>query len=386
MEKVTSFFKNTADTIKGYFQSSPESQEDIDKIQAERKAYYDDIKAFQTKVSDDLKLDKISPETGVELNALIKSSQEWLTNNPNATYLEVNNKHVNFPKLYEPIYEREVPQNQLLILIYALQAIFDEVSSRLEDSGSTLAGLSSSQKSDWTTMVNSVKSVLDNEIKWYQNNTGKDGIIYTQEIDTLITKIVNITTILDTKMNWSGGDTFTSYVKLNGDSVKKNKNPMPWLMKDQVEKNKITRKALAAQQYSNTKLVAESTSIALSIFGSFILTAIIIYGASLAANMAIGREIHYRIFYFIFAWNPVITPIIFAYTALMALKGHPIPYYGILPISTEPATTRLGKILWYPFLYMSYQYVIKSKADFVSYLTAVGDAVMSMPKPDAIQL
>ena len=379
MEKVTSFFKNTADTIKGYFQPSPQSQEDIDKIQAERKAYYDDIKAFQTKVSDDLKQDKISPETGVELNALIKTSQEWLTNNPNATYLEVNNKHVNFPKLYEPIYEREVPQNQLLSLIYALQAIFDGFSSKLEDDKK----LSSSQKSDWITMINSVKPVLDNELKWYQNNPGKDGIIYTQQHDTLITKIVNITTILDTKMNFSGADSVSGYVKLNG---KKEKNPSPWLMKDQVSKNKATRDALAAQQYNNTKLVAESTSIALSIFGSFILIAIIIYGASLAANLAIGRDIYYRIFYFIFACNPVITPIVFAYTALMALKGNPIPYYGILPISTEPATTRLGKILWYPFFYIGDQFEVKSKADFVAHLTAVGNAVMSMPKPDAIQL
>ena len=382
MEKVTTFFKNTADTVKGYFQSSPQSQEEIDKIQAERKAYYDDIKAFQTKVSDDLKQYKISPETGVELNALIKSSQEWLTNNPNATFLEVNNKHENFPKLYEPIYERELPKNLLLGIIYQLQGHFDMVLSLLNSPAADK--LDSSMKSDMIIMLKELISILNNQLKWYQNNPAKDGIIYTQEIDTLTTKLINIITPFDAK--YPNKTTFAKEVQAGIDNAKKNTKPTPWLMKDQVSKNKATRDALAAQQYSNTKLVAESTSIALSIFGSFILIAIIIYGASLAANLAIGRDIYYRIFYFIFACNPVITPIVFAYTALMALKGNPIPYYGILPISTEPATTRLGKILWYPFFYIGDQFEVKSKADFVAHLTAVGNAVMSMPKPDAIQL
>ena len=70
----------------------------------------------------------------------------------------------------------------------------------------------------------------------------------------------------------------------------------------------------------------------------------------------------------------------------MALKGHAIPYYGILPISTEPATTRLGKIVWYPFFYIGDQFEEKSKADFGESLTKIAKAVMSMPKPDAIQI
>jgi len=389
METVTTFVRNTADTVKSYVQTSPQTQEEIDKIQAERKKYYDDIKTFQTKVTKDLTDNKISPETGIELSALIKSSQEWLTNNPNATYLEVNNKHVNFPKLYEAIYERELHKNQLLSYIYFVQYLCDIFAGLLNDEKQT-AGMTSEMKNDFTGLINSVTTVINTQLIWYQNNPKKDGIIYTQEIDNLTTKLINIAIPLDAKYNpmfqVPQDKNLSSFIKEEGRKRKEDKNPTPWLMKEQVAKNKALIQASAEQEYSNNKLIKESTSIAFSVFGSFILIAIILYGASLAANIAIGRDIHYRIFYFIFSCNPIVTPIIFAYTALMVLKGHPIPYYGILPISTEPATTRLGKILWFPFFYKGDEFEVKSKADFVSHLAAVGTAVLSMPKPDAIQL
>ena len=382
MEKVTTFLKNTADTVKSYVQTSPQSKEEIDKIQAERKAYYDDIKAFQTKVTKDLNDNKISPETGIELSALIKSSQEWLTNNPNATYLEVNNKHVNFSKIYEVIYEREPHKNALLQFIYSFDSLTDLVISQLN---SSQANISSSLKSDLITLLNSFKPIISTELNWYENNPEADGIIYTQEIDSLITKLVNLAVQVEAKYP-EIKDGWSKWIKAVGEKFRETTNAKPWLLKEEVAKNKVRRKASQDREFNNNKLIKDSTSIAFSVFGSFILTAIILYGASLAANMAIGRDNYYRIFYFIFACNPVITPIIFAYAALMALKGHPITYYGILPISTQPAVTRLGKILWFPFFYKGDEFEVKSKADFIAHLAEIGTAVLSMPKPEPIQL
>ena len=83
---------------------------------------------------------------------------------------------------------------------------------------------------------------------------------------------------------------------------------------------------------------------------SFFLILLIIFCGSLAANQAIGRDPVYRVIYFI--WGMVFFPVVAIQSLLQRLRVGPIPMYGILPISTEDGTTRLGKLLWSPFYWI----------------------------------
>ena len=45
-------------------------------------------------------------------------------------------------------------------------------------------------------------------------------------------------------------------------------------------------------------------------------------------------------------------PIVLLYTMFTRMRYGPIPYYAILPLTIEPATTRLGRILNFPFYWI----------------------------------
>jgi hypothetical protein len=91
---------------------------------------------------------------------------------------------------------------------------------------------------------------------------------------------------------------------------------------------------------------------ALKTFFGLLLFAICILGGSLAANQAIGRSRPYRILYFIYGIIPIFMPIVILYSIYSRLRFGPIPYYAILPLTIEPATTRLGRILNFPFYWI----------------------------------
>jgi hypothetical protein len=122
----------------------------------------------------------------------------------------------------------------------------------------------------------------------------------------------------------------------------------------------------ARLEFKATDVLTTSLSVAGQVFGSLFLILLIIFCGSLAANQAIGRDPIYRVIYFI--WGMVFFPFVAIQCLLQRLRVGPIPMYGILPVSTEPGTTRLGKLLWAPFYWIP---DIKSDAMKEEYLKSL---------------
>jgi hypothetical protein len=85
--------------------------------------------------------------------------------------------------------------------------------------------------------------------------------------------------------------------------------------------------------------------------GLFVVAFLLMCG-SFAANFAIGRVPAYRVLYFIWGSLPPFAPFVLLYAIYKRLSEGRLPIYAILPLSIEPATTRFGKFLWYPFYWV----------------------------------
>jgi hypothetical protein len=111
--------------------------------------------------------------------------------------------------------------------------------------------------------------------------------------------------------------------------------------------------------------------IALKVFFSLLLVAVCIVSGSLAANAAIGRHTGYRVLYFIYGCIPFFVPFIIFYTIYRRISEGPLPYYGILPVSLEAATTTLGKYLWWPFYWIPDHLSVEETDTFQKALEAI---------------
>jgi hypothetical protein len=111
---------------------------------------------------------------------------------------------------------------------------------------------------------------------------------------------------------------------------------------------------------------------AMSVFFSLLVIGLCIMAGSFAANMAIGRDPPYRVLYFLYGAIPIFAPFVLLYGIYKRLRYGPFTIYSILPVSIEPATTRLGKILWFPFYWIPDE---KSIAEYDLYRKAVEAAI-----------
>jgi hypothetical protein len=350
----------------------PPTDAQIASIQQERLKFYNDLKTFQTNVSNQLASNQISPDTSQQLNALVVAAQQWLRSNPDATSLQVTTQQDDLTALAQPIYERELAKNQYLFMLWMAQARQDEYVNDIGDFKKRFDNLYKPSSS----LITSLSKLLDEEFEWIEKNPSETGLTYTQRIDSASLAAQSILTAYPA---------FITELQRLTPLFKTNTKPYWWTEKANNEKNKINSEQLSKAKFNYQRLAQDSTSLALRIFGYFLIITLIIFAASLASNMAIGRDWPYRIFFFIFSINPLLTPIILAYTALEALKGRPIEYYALCPLSTEPAKTRLGKILWWPFYYESDQNQLKLAQAFLAAVEATGEAVKSASKPAAFK-
>ena len=351
------------------FPPKPPSPDEFNAIKKERDGFYADLKSFQDKVKQEEASSVISPDTSNQLTSLIADAQKWLRTNPNANSLEVKTERDDLTQKAKPIYERETAKNQYLHMLWYAESVF----SIYNNDSSFKEGINNNVYKPSATQLSNFTKELANEFTWIRQNPSETALTYTQRIDTALQKYVKI--FSDNK--------FLTPDLISSLSTQYKSSAFPYWWKTKAE---IPIKAVASQNleksvYNNQRLITNSTILGLQIFGSLILVVLILFGGSLAANHAIMRDPIYKIFYFIFGCNPLLTPIIFAYTALLALKGRPIKYYGVLPISTEPAKTRLGKILWWPFYYEQDTAYAESVKKFVETLDTIGQAVKSTAEP-----
>jgi hypothetical protein len=336
--------------------SPPPDAETRKEIKGERESLYNDLKNFQKKVQQQRDAKTLTPESAEELSSVILETQEWLRKNPNANILEVKSQRDDLETKTDPIYERDRPRSVLDTFIVSMNY---QLSVAI-DSGK--------YKKD---RIPIGQKTLKNELAWTTKHRKERGMVYGQRLDSLKNQLAKDLEVPKTELDAIE----TTINEGNPASVKKT-----------IEENIVAKEVKDANEFNTTRLINRTFSIGIGTFAGFILFVLILFGGSLAANMAISREPIYRIFYFVYGSLPWFTPFIYLYAALLSIKGEAVKYYGVLPISTQPATTRLGKILWWPFYYETDKYESEQSAKFIDSLSEVAGKVLAVAKPPAVQL
>jgi hypothetical protein len=302
-----------------------ENPEDIKQVRQARTEFQNYLSQIQKNTSTDVNAKRLTPESGASILSEVKKGFDWLQKNPNANYSNVLAKYDAITAEIKRISGTDKPKRELKNTFIALKPFATKL---LEE-----------KRIDEAQEVK-LKRLAEDEEKWYNKNSKTaTEIDFSQEQlkinDTIISIIPdsNIRSLLTTEINnikdLSTGDLASLIAKAEAD-IKQKKD-----------------KEVNVKEGVNVIL-----STALKVFLILILVAFCLMAGSLAANYAIGREPMYRIFYFIYGSIPLFSPLVYLYFMYKRLYEGPFSYYGFLPISTEPAITRLGKLVMYPFYWM----------------------------------
>jgi hypothetical protein len=178
-----------------------------------------------------------------------------------------------------------------------------------------------------------LKDVIKNEEEWYAKNTKTaTELDYITEIQDLNNKVLDI---------GLKPDVIEKSAKINLEKETKE-------AKEANEKTKIVDE----NEVSLTKGASIVGNTAFTVFIRFLYYFLLVLSATYAANLAIGRPPIYRLLYFLYGLIPYFVPFVLIYVIYTRIRNGPIPIYAILPVSTEPALTRLGRYLWYPFFWI----------------------------------
>jgi len=359
----------------------PLSKEDREEIIKVRNAYTDGLTDFRKKATDQKNLGTMSPDTAKQCYDLITVYQKWLVEKPEAGALEIINKGYEFHEKLQAISERELAKNQYLTALWTLKSYLN-----IWDNTPDIKKASTIKEyPGLLTSIPLASKEIDKQFEWIKKHPEEYSFVYTQQIDSLMD---NMLTIFQNETQGAAAiEWFRGIAKNNNDW-----RTLQWwkirgsIKLDQSNMEKENRKDFSSNKLTPKQIAIDSFTLSQQIFWSLIIFFLILMGGSIASNMAIGREWYYRVFFFIFGCNPYLTPIIYAYAALQALKGKSVRYYGVLPTSTDPAKTRLGKIIWWPFYYEADQEQEVLTSDFLKSLDTIAQQVKSMPKPPPVQI
>jgi hypothetical protein len=303
-----------------------ENPEDIKQVRQARTEFQDYLSQIQKNTSIDVNAKRLTPESGASILSEVKKGFDWLQKNPNANYSEVLAKYDAITAEIKRISSTDKPKQELKNMFTALKPIADDL-------------LEKRKRIDETQAVK-LKRLAEDEEKWYtKNSKTATDIDFSQEKlkmnDTIITIVPDsdvrkeIESTFNAVKDLSPGDLASLIAKAEAD-IKQKKD-----------------KEVNVKEGVNIIL-----STALKVFLILVLIVFCLMAGSLAANYAIGREPMYRIFYFIYGSIPLFSPLVYLYFIYKRIYEGPFSYYGFLPITTEPAISRLGKIAMYPFYWM----------------------------------
>lgn len=302
-----------------------QTPEEVNELRAARTEYQDTLTTLQTNVQTDIENKALTPESGQLILAEIQKAFTWLQKNPNATRIEVYANRDATSAEIKRLIDVDQPKKEFKNQITALPIIADEAFSK-----------------DLITreQVTQLKNLSDTELAWItKNGATATSLDFQQEDLKFKTELQKILVTAD----------LVKYCTEKLDAVK---TAQPGTLKGELvareEKAKRARDATIHLEDGVNTIY----STALQTFFGFLLITLCILGGSLAANQAIGRSRPYRILYFIYGALPMFMPIVLLYCIFSRLRYGPIPYYAILPLTIEPATTRLGRILNFPFYWI----------------------------------
>jgi hypothetical protein len=314
---------------------------DINTIRDARTKYQDYLASVQANTNSDVSTNALTPETGSSIYKLIETSYDWLKKNPNANLNEILANQDAATVEVKRLVSVDIPKRKFNNTLLALPTILDKLVADKT--------ITADKKSAFLPTIVS-------EQAWYTKNQSKASQIeYNQEFqkinDTITTTFVDHAVVNTIKTQLDAAQAIPTS-QLNSQ------------LADYDSKQKALENQKVDIQNSGQIII----STALKVFGSLLLIAFCIMCGSFAANMAIGRPPMYRVLYFIYGAIPFFAPFVLIYTIYKRIKEGRISVYTILPTSIEPATTRLGKILWHPFYWIPDQHAIDEYNAFMDAL------------------
>jgi hypothetical protein len=317
------------------------SPEEIQALRNVRQLYYTFIAESTKAVLSSTKANMLTPETASEISKLLLKDKSWLQANPSVDVDDIGSRYDTLVSNIKDLLDNDKPKiafkNGLKLYGIAIRA--------------------QNQQGLFTpAQYTKLKEILKEEEDWYtQNVTKATELDYLTEGQTLHDKILE--------------------VGLHPDTITDVKKETENKSQNDIEKTLLEKETKLKQKENNQvnlqKGAAIVTSTATSVFLNFIMIVLLILSGSFAANLAIGRAPIYRIFYFLYGVIPFFAPFVYAYVLYRRIRFGPIPIYAILPISIEPAVTRFGKYLWYPFYWVPDHQSVNAYSEFYTSLNTM---------------
>jgi hypothetical protein len=320
------------------------SKDEIQEIRNLRTNYIQQLQKFQTSTNADVQSKQISPDTASLVFAQIKKANTWLEKNPNATILEITaNRDATTEEIQRVLktdqWKRIIRNYYEVIPTYI--GIFEKENKLTSEQGKELLKEKTRLES-WYTKNQLTATPLDFEQQQLQLMTKLDEIITNQDVLRRFKDGLNWTTRMQTSQ----------------------------LLAEITEYNKKNQAAKDQQiDYEAAPEIIMGT--ATSVFFGFLLVVLCISAGSVAANMAIGRTPAMRLLYFIYGSIPIFAPFVLLYAIYIRIAKGPIGIYAVLPVSIEPATTRLAKLFWQMIYWVPDKDSVKAFKDYEASLQAV---------------
>lgn len=302
-----------------------QTPEDVTKQRQVRTEYNNYLNTTQTNANTDVNNKAIAPESGQAILLQVQSGFKWLKDNPSATINVIYANYDSTSSEVKRILSTDRPKREFKNTITVFPSIIDTYvadKTLTEAQGTSLRNLNTS------------------EAEWYtQNQATATQINFSQEVikfNDKITEIVKDATTVNT-------------IKTKIDDAKKLATSDVISLVLQQDAALTKREAQSVDLNKGAKVAID---VAQKVFFALLAISICFLAGSLAANAAIGRHPAYRVLYFIYGCVPFFAPFVILYTIYRRIKEGPLSYYGILPLSVEAATTRFGKILWWPFYWI----------------------------------
>jgi len=137
----------------------------------------------------------------------------------------------------------------------------------------------------------------------------------------------------------------------NSNIVKQNKNL-----------NEANKKA-QEEQFNLFRLMSTTRDIATQVVTALFYIMICLVAGTLAANDAIGRDVQYRILYFIYGF--IFGPVVILYYLYRWFNKDGPYIYRMLPIFTTETDSQLGRMFLYPFTYKEDKRATDAYAEFM---------------------
>lgn len=136
------------------------------------------------------------------------------------------------------------------------------------------------------------------------------------------------------------------------------------------------------EQFNVFRLISSTRDIAIQVVTALFYTMICLVGGTLAANDAIGREVQYRILYFIYGF--IFAPVVILYYLYRWFNSDAPYIYRMLPIFTTEAESTLARMFFYPFTYKEDKRALDAYAEFMKISAGiVGGSVEAKEKAEA---